>query len=77
MRECYRNKVALMLSISNIALGYDGKQVLRFGGLELAEGGECLITGASGSGKTTLLYAIAGLIPVMQGKITVGDIDIS
>jgi len=66
-----------MLNVSEMTLGYDGTQVLRFGGLELAEGGQCLITGASGSGKTTLLYAIAGLIPVMQGKITVGGVDIT
>lgn len=66
-----------MLNISRLTLGYDGQPVLRFGGMELPEGGECLITGASGSGKTTLLYAIAGLIPVMEGSIAIGDTGIS
>jgi ABC-type cobalamin/Fe3+-siderophores transport system ATPase subunit len=48
-----------MLNISKVTLGYNGKAVLQFGGLELPQGGQCLITGPSGSGKTTLLYAIA------------------
>lgn len=66
-----------MLKLSNVTLGYDGKPVLRFPGMELQKGGQCLITGASGSGKTTLLYAIAGLIPVMEGSVTIENTDIA
>src|ERR1700722_3056201 len=66
-----------MLNISNITLGYNGKPVLRMGKLDVPGGSQCLITGASGSGKTTLLYAIAGLIPVMQGKIAIGGSNIA
>lgn len=66
-----------MLNISQISLGYNGKAVLRFGGLELPKGGQCLIAGPSGSGKTTLLYAIAGLVRVMAGTITIGGTDIT
>lgn len=66
-----------MLKISPVTLGYNGKPVLRFGGLDLPKGGQCLITGVSGSGKTTLLYAIAGLVRVMEGKIAVGGTDIT
>jgi len=66
-----------MLSISDVTLGYEGKPVLRLRGLELPDGGQCLIIGASGSGKTTLLYAIAGLIPVMAGTLAIGGIDIA
>src|ERR1700683_5035117 len=32
-----------------------------------------VVIGASGAGKTTLLRAIAGLIPISMGEITVGD----
>jgi ABC-type lipoprotein export system ATPase subunit len=60
-----------MLSITKAALGYGEKAVLRFGGLELAAGGQCLITGPSGTGKTTLLYAIAGLARVLEGEIRI------
>ena len=66
-----------MLSISDVTLGYQGKPVLHFGNLELAKGDGCLITGPSGSGKTTLLYAIAGLIPAMQGSISIAGTDIT
>jgi len=66
-----------MLNISQVSLGYNGKAVLQFSGLELPKGGQCLITGPSGSGKTTLLYAIAGLVRVMEGTITVGGTDIT
>ncbi len=66
-----------MLHISQVALGYHHQAVLQFDGLELPQGGECLITGPSGSGKTTLLYAIAGLIRVMSGRITIAGTDIT
>jgi putative ABC transport system ATP-binding protein len=66
-----------MLNLSAVTLGYNGKAVLQFGGTALAKGESALITGKSGSGKTTLLYALAGLVPVMAGRITVGGIDIT
>ena len=66
-----------MLRIKNITLGYKGKPVLRFPGLQLNKGDQCLITGPSGSGKTTLLYAMAGLIEVMEGEIRIADTNIT
>jgi putative ABC transport system ATP-binding protein len=66
-----------MLSIKDLTLGYEEKQVLHLSNFELPQGGQCLITGASGSGKTTLLYAIAGLINAMQGTITIDSTEIT
>jgi putative ABC transport system ATP-binding protein len=60
-----------MLSVGKVTLGYGSTPVLRFGGLELAAGDQCLVTGASGTGKTTLLYAIAGLARVLEGEIRI------
>jgi len=62
-----------MLTFSDVALGYNGKEIVRLDDFQLPEGEQCLITGMSGSGKTTLLYAIAGLIPLMRGEITLHD----
>jgi len=66
-----------MLDIKKISLGYKGHTVLKFTGLQLVGGGQCLITGPSGSGKTTLLYAMAGLIDVIDGEIRVAGTDIT
>jgi putative ABC transport system ATP-binding protein len=67
----------MMLDIKDVTLGYDGKMVGHLPALKLNKGEVCLITGASGSGKTTLLYAIAGLLPVMEGKIAIHGTDIT
>ncbi|MEI6729729.1 MAG: ATP-binding cassette domain-containing protein [Pseudomonadota bacterium] len=58
-----------MLDAQDITLGYNGKPVINLDKLQLASGEQCLFTGASGGGKTTLLYGIAGLMPVISGKI--------
>ncbi len=47
------------------------------GSLYIDKGGKCLVSGPSGSGKTTLLYAIAGLLPVLSGTITVNGMEIT
>lgn len=66
-----------MLHVSHVTLGYDGKPILEFDGMQLEKSAYCLLTGPSGSGKTTLLYAIAGLNPVMKGSISVNDTEIT
>lgn len=66
-----------MLKVEDITIGYGSTPIINLDKLYLPENGQCLITGASGGGKTTLLYAIAGLIPVMEGKITINGIEIS
>lgn len=66
-----------MLKIENASIGYAGQAILRIPSLQLPERGQCLVTGSSGGGKTTLLYAIAGLIPVLEGSIMIDRIDIT
>jgi len=66
-----------MLKIENIAIGYEGKPVVSLDTLVLNEREQCLITGSSGSGKTSLLYAIAGLMPIISGRIVVNGLDIT
>jgi putative ABC transport system ATP-binding protein len=66
-----------MLTVSNLALGYDGKKIADLPALHLAKGAECLITGNSGSGKTTLLYTIAGLMKPLGGQIVINGTDIT
>ena len=57
--------------------------VLRNGAFELsadltiAGSGICAVIGPSGSGKSTLLLALAGFLPVAQGRVTIGGQDVT
>ncbi|OBH04094.1 thiol reductant ABC exporter subunit CydC [Mycobacterium sp. E2699] len=44
--------------------------------LDLAPGARLAVTGPSGSGKTTLLMTLAGLIPPLDGRVTLDGTDI-
>ncbi len=45
--------------------------------LDLAPGARLAVTGASGSGKTTLLMTLAGLLPPLQGRVTLDGIELT
>ncbi|MDP7702286.1 MULTISPECIES: thiol reductant ABC exporter subunit CydC [unclassified Mycobacterium] len=44
--------------------------------IDLPPGARLAVTGPSGSGKTTLLMTLAGLIPPVQGQVTLDGIDL-
>ena len=71
----------MFLSIKNAVKKY-GKgdaevHALDGASLELEEGKICVVLGPSGSGKSTLLNMIGGIDTLCEGKIMVGDRDIS
>ena len=41
--------------------------------ISMERGEKIVLTGANGIGKTTLLKSILGLIPALQGEVTLGD----
>ena len=59
------------LQVENLSVSLGGHAILRNAGLVLQDGRTMAIIGQSGCGKTTLLKAIAGLLPVDSGRITV------
>lgn len=59
----------MTLRLSNVAVARGGVPVLSDVSFELATGEALVLRGPNGSGKTTLLRAIAGLQPVLSGKI--------
>jgi iron complex transport system ATP-binding protein len=62
-----------MLSIKNLKTSY-GKTEILHGVTFDVSGGEILaVTGENGSGKSTLLRAIAGLLPIDSGEITLDE----
>lgn len=66
-----------MIEWSNLALGYNGNVALRVADLTLGQGEHWLVCGPSGRGKTTLLYALAGLLPPLQGRLHVAGTELS
>ncbi|WP_117233679.1 ABC transporter ATP-binding protein [Vibrio maerlii] len=58
------------LSISNLTCKYDDQTVLKSLNLEVKKGEIICLLGASGCGKTTLLKAIAGLLPLSSGQMS-------
>ncbi len=64
------------LSIENLSCQYDDQTILENLSLEVNQGEIVCLLGASGCGKTTLLKAIAGLLPLSAGKMTLGEREI-
>ncbi|MEZ8546945.1 ABC transporter ATP-binding protein [Vibrio cyclitrophicus] len=58
------------LSIKNLTCKYDSQTILESLSLEVEHGEIVCLLGASGCGKTTLLKAIAGLLPLSSGVMS-------
>ncbi len=61
----------LLLSTTGLCTGYAGVPVVRDLSIEVAPGEVVALLGPNGAGKTTTLLAISGLLPVLDGSITV------
>jgi iron(III) transport system ATP-binding protein len=66
-----------MLKISNLAISYGGKSVLRDLSLHAGRGELTAILGASGAGKSTLLRLIAGFERPTSGEIWLDETQIA
>ncbi len=63
-----------LITLDNLAIGYDNLPVLAGISLSITRGSFTAILGANGSGKSTLLRAIAGLLPPEKGAVyTTGE----
>ncbi|MEJ7749474.1 MAG: ATP-binding cassette domain-containing protein, partial [Candidatus Limnocylindrales bacterium] len=59
------------MEFDRVSCGYDGEPVLRDVTLTIPRGSFVGVVGPSGAGKTTLLRAIVGVVPRVEGRITV------
>ena len=58
-----------LITLDNLAIGYDSQPVLSGISLSIARGSFTAILGANGSGKSTLLKTLLGLQPPIAGRI--------
>jgi ABC-type multidrug transport system ATPase subunit len=61
------DKSQVVLSVKDLAVGYEGKAILKHISFELHSGKILLLTGPNGSGKSTLMKTLAGLQPQISG----------
>ncbi len=67
------------VSFENVSIVYPGATRPSVDGLDLhiAEGEFLVLVGPSGCGKSTILRSLAGLEPVTQGRVKIGDQDVT
>lgn len=61
------------LQLHNVSISYDGWTVVENLSMEICDGQISSMLGPSGAGKTTILKAIAGLLPIQSGVISIDD----
>ncbi len=66
-----------MLEVEGLVAGYGATRVVHGLSLRVAEGGVTALLGANGAGKSTLMKTLAGLLPVMQGRLRLMGEDIT
>ncbi|WJY15837.1 ATP-binding cassette domain-containing protein [Pectobacteriaceae bacterium CE90] len=67
----------VLLQIDNVTSGYDGGLVLNGASLQLNTAEILGLIGRNGVGKTTLMRSLIGTIPIRQGKILLGETEIT
>lgn len=69
--------VAPALAADKVSCGYGEVQILHEVSIHVAQGEIVTVIGPNGAGKSTLLKAVFGLLPVQEGRITLGDVDVT
>lgn len=68
----------IVLRVDNVEAGYTpGVPILRGANIEVRSGEIVTVLGPNGAGKSTLIKAIAGLVPIFGGKVSLLDKDIT
>ena len=62
------------ITLDDVGIELGGRTILQAVNLSLGRGEFLCVVGGSGCGKTTLLRAIAGLVPVSHGRISVDGV---
>lgn len=62
-----------LIVFDHVALGYNGKEVIKDLSFELMQGEQLQLKGNNGSGKTTIIKGVLGNLPALQGKISLAS----
>jgi heme exporter protein A len=65
----------MRLEVSDIRVERGGRRVLDGLSFVLRPGEALIVTGPNGAGKSTLLRALAGLLPLVSGRVAIADGD--
>ena len=65
------------LVVERLVAGYGGLAVVHGVSLTVGRGEVVIVLGPNGSGKSTLIKAVAGQLPTMAGRITLGGKDVT
>jgi ABC-type branched-subunit amino acid transport system ATPase component len=66
-----------MLRVENVSKSFGGLAILRGVDLDVAAGRITAVIGPNGAGKSTLLNVVGGLFSTDNGRITLGNIDLT
>jgi len=66
-----------LLVVNNLVTGYGKRLVVKDASLDVFPGEIVTLIGHNGAGKSTLLKSIFGLLPIWEGTILFGGVDIS
>jgi branched-chain amino acid transport system ATP-binding protein len=66
-----------LLELTDLRVAYGRIEALRSVSLSLRVGERLALIGANGAGKTTLLKAVAGLLPVLNGRVQLQGADVT
>lgn len=64
---------AAELNVKDLAIGHNGKTLLKHLTFSVPAGSSLAIVGESGCGKSTLLTTLAGLLPALGGELSWRD----
>ena len=68
----------MKLTLRDVAVGYERtKPVQKFVNFTVESGEVCCILGPNGCGKTTLVKSILGMLPLLDGKISIDGSDVT
>lgn len=65
------------LQIERVSAGYGGSPIVNEVSATVGSGEVVVIIGPNGAGKSTLLKALAGIIPILSGRVMLGDADVT